>query len=113
MNIRRILAMVALIAGIALIGFGQYIKMKVAEGREEISDAQTKVDRSGALFSLSPYTKQAGEQLTDSAQKKIDEGKQEVGHYAALAYQLQLGGIVIGILGIIFLIIPRRSPRKH
>ena len=112
MNTRRILAIILLIIGLGLIGFSQYIKKQVAAGNVEISDAQKKVDESGALFSLSPYTKPVGKEFTGSAQKKIDSGKEEVRHYSELSYQLEIGGIVVALLGVVFLVIPRRSRIK-
>jgi hypothetical protein len=109
MNLRRILAIIALIIGLGLIGFSQYIKAEVAEGKQEIAGAQKSVDQGNSLFSLSPYTKDAGKILTDPAQKKIDEGKADVAHYATLSDQLEIGGIALSLLGLIFLAIPRRT----
>jgi hypothetical protein len=111
MNIRRTFGILIVIGGIALILFSQYIKGRVQEGEEQISSAQKKVNQGSGLFSLSPYTKQVGQSMTNSAQKKINEGKQQVGHYSQLADQLQIGGIVVLILGAIIVLIPRKSKR--
>ena len=111
MNIRRILGIVVVIAGIALIVISQYIKTQVAEGNLQISSAQQKVDQGNKLFSLSPYSKPIGQQMTGSAQKKINAGQEQVAYYDQLADQLQIGGIILIVIGAVIILIPRRAKR--
>lgn len=111
MNIRRILGVVVLIVGLALIVASQYIKGRVAEGESQISSAQEKVNQGSKLFSLSPYAKPIGEKMTESAQQKINAGKEQASQYGQLADQLQIGGIVLIVLGAVIILIPRKSKR--
>jgi hypothetical protein len=111
MNIRRVLGFLILIGGVGLIVFSNYIKGRVEEGEAEISSAQKKVEQGNSLFSLNPYSKLVGQQVSGSAQKKINEGKQQVSYYNQLSGQLQIGGIIVIILGIVIILIPRRSKR--
>lgn len=113
MNARRVLGILIIIGGIVLLFVSNYIKSRVAEGEEQISSAQKKVDQGNRLFSLNPYSQKLGGHLTDSAQKKINEGKQEAAHYANLADQLWMGGIVAIIIGGIIVIIPRKTKSKR
>ena len=114
MNLRRILATITLVIGLGLIGFSEYIKMEVAKGNLEVSDAQKKVNQGNFLFSLSPYTKSAGKELTGSAQKQIDAGKEDINHYSELARELEIAGIIVAVLGIIVFCIPRQTKyRQH
>jgi uncharacterized membrane protein HdeD (DUF308 family) len=112
MNIRRIIGILILIGGIVLIVVSQYIKARVEEGKTEISSAQKKVNQGNSLFSLSPYSQPVGKKITGSAQKKIDEGNLQVSQYEELAGQLQIGGVVLIIIGIIIIAIPRKSKRR-
>ena len=99
MNIKRIIAIVLIIGGVALILVSNYIKGEVASGRDQISSAQSKVDTADQVFSLNPYSKQVGKQITGSAQKKIDAGSAEAAHYEEMARWLQIGGIVLIVAG--------------
>jgi hypothetical protein len=111
MNIRRILGIVVVIAGIALIIISQYIKTQVAEGNLQISSAQEKVNQGNKLFSLSPYSKPIGQQMTGAAQKKINAGQEQVAYYTQLADQMQIGGIALIVIGTVIILIPRKSKR--
>ncbi|MBS0620858.1 MAG: hypothetical protein JSS61_05320 [Verrucomicrobia bacterium] len=94
-----------MLCGGALFGLSQYIADQVAQGEQKISSAQKKVDTGSRLFSLSPVGQDVGKGITDSAQKKIDAGKQQVAEYSQLAHQLQTGGIIvaaIGLVGVLF-----------
>ena len=106
---KRIIGILLLIVGIALIVTSQYIKGRVEKGKTTISHAQKSVDQSKGLSSLSPYSEAIDKTITDPAQKKIDEGQADILYYENLAKQLQIGGIVLILLGIILLIITRKS----
>ena len=109
MSWKRIIGMLIAIAGIALLLVSNYITQRVEDGKEQISNAQEKVDKGSSLFSLSPYTKDVGQQITGSAQKKIDEGKLQVIQYETLAGKLQIGGIALIVVGTLFVIFGRKK----
>jgi uncharacterized protein YjeT (DUF2065 family) len=96
----RILGIIILVAGIVSICFSHYITTQIKEGKIKIEKGQKSVDQSSSLFSLNPYSKQVGQGMTSSAQKKIDEGKNEVARYEQIASTLQIfgtAGIVVGV----------------
>ncbi len=99
MNRKRICGIVVFICGLALIGGANYIETQVNQGRSQINSAQKSVDRGNSLFSLSPATKGVGQAITGGAQKKIDEGRREVAQYSQLASSLQIGGIILLVVG--------------
>lgn len=103
MKTRRILGIIFLILGVALYIFGSYISGEVSEGRKKIASAQKSVDQGRGFSQLSPYTKDIGDIIADSAQKKIDEGKQQADEYQVLANWLHRAGIIIFIVGVGFL----------
>ncbi len=105
MNLRKVAAIGAVIIGVVCIGVSSYIKHEVAEGKEKISHAEKQVSQGNALLSLTPATKEIGKGLSQSANKKIDEGKEEVHKYAVLARELQIGGIALLALGAISFLI--------
>ena len=96
----RILSVIVILLSIGIYIFGSYISGEVSQGRTKITSAQKNVDRGNEFSQLSPYTKDLGDIATDSAQKKIDEGKQEANKYQVLANWLHGGGIVIFVAGI-------------
>ncbi len=108
MGFKRILGILVLVGGIVLLGVSYYIKQRVAEGQIEVSSAQKKVDRSSSLFSLNPVSKQLGQGMTDSAQKKIDQGNQQIDEYTVLANRLQIGGFILGIAGVLVIIFGKK-----
>jgi len=100
MNAKKFIGIILVIIGaVSLYGF-YYINTKVAEGREQISEAQGKVNTTGTLFSLHPATKTVGKQLTNYAQGKIDEGTRLANEYAQYANYLMIGGIILMIVGV-------------
>ena len=100
MKIKRILSGVLIILGIGLYIFGSYISGEVSMGREKIESAQKNVNQGRKFSQINPFSKEIGGMFADSAQKKIDEGKQEVDKYYILANWLHGGGIVIFVAGI-------------
>ncbi|MES2273834.1 MAG: hypothetical protein V4487_06545 [Chlamydiota bacterium] len=109
MNSKRIFGILLLIGGIALFLFSNYISKQVTAGKAEISSAQSQVDQSNSLFSLNPVSKEVGKGLTGSAQRKIDAGNQEVNEYERLAGWLKIGGGILLIVGIGFLILGKKK----
>lgn len=109
MSWKRIVGIILVLAGIALLLTSNYIVEQVEQGKEQISSAQKKVNQGDSLFSLSPYTKDVGKEITGSAQKKIDAGKQDVLHYETLAGQLKIGGIALIVVGVLLVIFGRKK----
>ncbi|PIS02704.1 MAG: hypothetical protein COT85_01350 [Chlamydiae bacterium CG10_big_fil_rev_8_21_14_0_10_42_34] len=97
---RKILGILSIIIGGAMLLFSDYIAEQVAEGRLQIRQGQQSVDTVDSLFSQSKYTKPFGQAFTGSAQRKIDAGKAEADKYETLSGQLKIGGIILIVVGI-------------
>lgn len=113
MSVRRILGLILIVGGLAMVLISNYIKGQVEGGKQQISSAQKKVNQADGLFSMSPATKQIGKGMTEGAQKKIDAGKEQVAYYAQLASQLQTGGWIALALGAILVIIPQKKQSRR
>lgn len=112
MNFKRIFGIIIALVGIASLGASYYITTQVEAGKQEIESAQKKVDTGSGLFSLNPITKEIGKGLTDSAQEKINAGKEQVREYEMLAGKLQVGGIALIIVGTGIAIICRKKKKN-
>lgn len=99
MSVKRIAAIVLIIAGMVFLYMSHYINTQVAGGRAEISGAQKKIDTTKTLFSINPATKEVGNQISDYGQNKIDEGTQKADRYAAYAKWLMIGGAILIVIG--------------
>ena len=99
MKTKKILGFLALIIGIAMICISNYITTQIKEGKLKIARAQKQVDKGSGLFNANPITKEIGKGVTGGAQKKIDAGRQMVANYEVIAHRLQVGGIIIAIVG--------------
>ncbi|MBN2479126.1 MAG: hypothetical protein JXA94_02745 [Parachlamydiales bacterium] len=106
---KRILGIVIIIIGAALIISSFIIKSQVSEGRKEIAEAQKQVNRGSSLFSHNPITKEIGKGLTGAAQNKIDAGTQKANFYNTLAVWFQIGGAVFIVLGAGIIFIGRKK----
>jgi len=106
------MGLLAIIIGIALIIFVIYGKQQIAAAKGEISSAKKKVDKSNQLFSLSPYTKDVGKQMSGGISQKIQNAEHTVEYYETLFMWCQAGGIVliVGGAGLIFFC---RSKRRR
>lgn len=111
-KVARILGVILVLIGIALFGISMYINSEVAAGRVRASDAQSQVDQGNSLFSMHPYTKEAGKMFTGPAQEEINAGNLKISHYARRANWYQIGGIVLVILGIGVIFVGGRKFRK-
>lgn len=101
MNTKRIIGIIIIIIGVVSLITSRYIKHRVEEGKGEISSAEKKVGQADSLFSLHPFAEEVGKKgFTDSARKKIEQGKRDVKEYSELAYWLQIGGIVLIVAGV-------------
>ncbi len=108
MGTLRIIGIVILLGGVAMLGFSSYIKHRVEEGKTEIAGAEKSVDQGNQLFSLNPVAKEIGKGLSGMAEKKINKGKQDVAEYEELAGWLQIGGIIAIVLGALVVIFGKK-----
>lgn len=106
---RKILGLAIGIIGIALIFVAVYINNQVASGEEQISSAKQKVNSIDNLFSVTPESKQIGSTLTTPAKRKIKEGEAEVTYYSQLAKNIQIGAIILIVLGSGLFFFPSRK----
>ena len=123
MNFKQVLGLLLSILGVVCLFVAHSIDVRLDEGREQISDAESQVGRGRRLFSGSPVTRETGNTLLfNPADKKINAAKGDIDHYALLAEedgdlefapflalvmeqhllatQLRVGGIVLIISGI-------------
>lgn len=101
---KKIIGIVLLVIGICLYLFSGYISTQVAQGQQKIVNTQKNVNRARGLTNLSPYTKDIGNVATQPIQQKIDQGKQEVAQYQALANWLRLGGVICIVAGVVLFV---------
>ncbi len=87
------------IIGLVMLGASFYIKNQVLQGRMQISSAQSQVDTGKSIFGASSTTKPVGNVLFGGAQSQIDAGSAQADYYANMANWLQIGGIVLMIVG--------------
>jgi hypothetical protein len=99
MSSQRIIGLIALIAGVILIGFAMYIKQEVVSGNAQIARGEQKINTTEKVFSLTPTTKQLGSGFTKSGKEQIAKGKEEIAYYTNLANKLQITGIILLIVG--------------
>ncbi len=110
MNFKKIISIVLVVVGALMIGGAYYIKDQVAQGKIELSGAEKKLSRGKSLFSLNPISEEVGKQFTKSADRKIADAHDQIAYYSNLAENLQIGGIVLIVLGVgLFIFYGRRS----
>ncbi len=112
MKKRRVLPIILIIAGIALIGFSMYVTQQVEAGKIKVENAQGKVNSANGLFSQNPFSKEVGKGLTQGAQGKINEGKNQISFYEGVASTSKIAGIVALILGFGSLIFGGKSKKR-
>ena len=105
MNVRKILGFVLVVVGVALFVFGGYVSGQVDDGRKKIKSAEQGVNFSRRITRSNQYTKDIGEMATQSAQRKIDQGRRYADSYQTLAFWLSLSGIIVFAVGILLFII--------
>lgn len=106
---RKIVAAILVIGGLAAFSLSLYISDEVAKGNIKVEKAEKAVQTGDRLFSLSPVGKEIGDGITQSAKKKIGEGKEMIAYYAARAEQLKIGGIVAVVIGLVLFCIPKKK----
>ncbi|MGE0669779.1 MAG: hypothetical protein AB7H48_06930 [Parachlamydiales bacterium] len=101
-----------LICGIALIGFSMYVTQQVEEGKGKVSSAQSKVDKGKGLFSGNPVSEEIGKGIASGAQRKIDEGQQQIEFYEGVATWTKFGGIACIIIGLGVFFVPTKKGKR-
>jgi hypothetical protein len=111
MSVRRNIGIVIVVIGAVCMGVSYYIMQQVGAGTEQIKSAQESVDKGNNFFSNSsnPIVKGMGQNVTGSAQKKINAGKEQVLKYTALAGQLKTTGIALIVIGAIVALVPSKK----
>lgn len=99
MNYKKSLGIFLCLAGVGLGVLSNYIDVQVEEGKVKISIAQRQVSQGKKLFSNDPVTKQFGNAVFSGAQRKIDEGSQEISQYEQIASWMQFGAIACIVIG--------------
>ncbi len=96
--------------GVIMLLAANYITMQVGQGRSELESGQRRVDSTNSLFSTNPYSKVVGKQITGSGQARINAGYQEVSQYESIANKLEIGGLIVIVVGVgIFFIYKRKK----
>lgn len=109
MHWKSTLGLVLVLGGVGLAVLSNHIQIEVNDGKVKISVAQRQVSQGKQLFSNDPVTKQFGNAIFSGAQRKIDEGQQEIGQYEQIAGWLQIGAIGCIIVGIVLFFIGRKK----
>jgi|SRR3972149_8138542 len=99
MKKKTILGVVIAVVGIAMILTSFYIKSQVSEGRQQIAEAQGKLNTGKKLFSVNPFTKKIDKEISGSVQGEIDDATRKANFYNSLVLWLQIGGVVFIVLG--------------
>ncbi len=109
---RRIIALLLIAGGVALLLFSSYITGQVEEGKEQIVSAEQQVKKGKKFLDLFSATKPIGEQLEKSAQRKIAAGRQDVAKYEKLAGQIRIAGFIVIFIGIVLFFWPLGTKKK-
>ena len=109
MNLKKFFSVLVVVLGLLMEWGAHYINQQVEEGKLKVSSAEKSVSQTQSIFSLNPISKQIGDGIAKSADRKIDHANQEISSYANLAQSLQVGGIILIILGIGFFIFSCRK----
>ncbi len=99
MNVKQVIGGIIFVGGLGLLYLAHYINVQVEEGNMQIFSGQQKVDQTNSLFNMSPYTKSVGQGLTSGAQRQINEGRDTVEYYTAIANRCRIGGIAALVVG--------------
>lgn len=112
MNVKRIVGIIVFIIGVAMLFISSNIKKQVAEGTLKVTSAEKSVNQANSLFSLSPATKQLTQGSIKGAEKKIAAGKAEIAYYSKLADELQMGGFVLSLAGILVFVLGKDRKKQ-
>ena len=100
----RYLGLILLCMSGALYFGAGYIEQELIAGKVSIEQGKKTVSAGDKLFSQSPFTKRIGEEVTGSAQKKIDAGQAEITKYEKIASLMHISSVVTLVVGLSVLI---------
>jgi hypothetical protein len=112
LNFKRVIGLLAVILGVALIVFVFYGKGKILQGKEEIASGKKSVKTTQQLFSWNPVSKQVGQGLTSGAQKQIAAGELTIAQYEKLFMWCEYGGIALIVVGAGLILFGRTQKRR-
>ncbi len=99
---KKIAAVLSLVIGAILVAASLYIQSEVSQGRQQIAGAQSTLDTTQSLFSLTPATKNVGGLFSNGIQKKINEGSELAAHYERIALLFGVAGALLLASGTYF-----------
>lgn len=105
----KLIGIILIVVGGAMLLFSDYIARQVAEGRLQIQSGQSQVDTANSLFNRTETTKPIGKAFTGGAQKRIDAGQREVDKYSTIATNVKIIGFVLIGIGAVLVFLPRRK----
>ena len=113
MNFKRVLGVLAIVIGIALVVFVIYGKSQIKQAKEEISSAKKKVGQGNELLSLNPLSKTIGRGITGGVQKKIAQGERTVEQYEMIFMWCQISAIILIVTGTGLIFFGRAQQKKN
>ena len=109
MHTKRVVGVIGLIFGISLVLFSIYIMHHVGIGKVKIANAQEKLNEGTGFILLNPIAKNVSKGAVEEAEGKIEQGQKDVVFYEEVAEWLEIGGIVIGVIGAGLIAFPKRK----
>src|SRR5260221_8636498 len=100
MNSKKMLGIGCIIIGAVMLFFSNYIADQVAAGKLRTASGQRQIDTTNSLFSQTQYTKPFGSVITGSGQERVNAGNLKIAQYETLQGKLQIGGIILIVIGI-------------
>ncbi len=109
---KRVLGTAILIIGVIAYLLGMYIEKEVGTGKKKIAKAESTINTGKEITALNPYSKEIGDLASAGAEKKINEGKEDVATYTKVAEILHMSGILFFIGGALLIVISFTNKKK-
>ena len=100
---KKIVPLLFILVGVALVVLGIYMKGQVQEGRGRLAQAQQGVDIAKDVLNTNEYTAPVSGLVTDPVQSKIDQNQAKASAYATLSSWCLGVGIALILLGFFYL----------